>query len=96
VRVRRFGEGRRWRWCIFNASVSAREGRRWDEALSENETEAVSSFLVQCEGSMIRHRSVTTSIGGDAVLGSVKGGDDTSWDDANPYYAKKMKKKPCG
>jgi hypothetical protein len=31
------------RWCGFNASVSAREGRQRDEALLEDEAEAVSS-----------------------------------------------------
>jgi hypothetical protein len=30
-------------WCRFNASVLAREGRRWDEALSEDEAEVASS-----------------------------------------------------
>jgi hypothetical protein len=34
--------GRRW-WSKFNASILAREGRRRDEALSEDEAEAVSS-----------------------------------------------------
>jgi hypothetical protein len=37
-------EGGRQRWCRFNASVLAREGRQWDEALSEDEAEAASSF----------------------------------------------------
>jgi hypothetical protein len=32
----------RW-WCGFNALVSVREGRRWDKALSEDETEPTSS-----------------------------------------------------
>jgi hypothetical protein len=36
-------EGSRWWWCGFNASISARERRRRDEALSEDETDAVSS-----------------------------------------------------
>jgi hypothetical protein len=35
--------GGRWRWCRFNDSVSALEGRRWDEAVSEDEAEAASS-----------------------------------------------------
>jgi hypothetical protein len=30
-------------WCRFNILVSAREGRRWDEALLGDEAEAVSS-----------------------------------------------------
>jgi hypothetical protein len=34
--------GRRW-WCGFNASILAREGRRWDEALSKDEEEVASS-----------------------------------------------------
>jgi hypothetical protein len=43
VGVRRSGEGgQRW-WCGFNASISAREGRRWDEALLEDDAEVVSS-----------------------------------------------------
>jgi hypothetical protein len=37
-------EGGQMRWCRFNASVSAREGRRRDEALSEDEAEAASSY----------------------------------------------------
>jgi hypothetical protein len=43
VGVRRSGEGSQWRWCRFNASILAREGRRCDEALSEDEVEIVSS-----------------------------------------------------
>jgi hypothetical protein len=43
VGVGRSGEGgRRW-WCGFNASVLTRDGRRWDELLSEDEVEAASS-----------------------------------------------------
>jgi hypothetical protein len=34
--------GRRW-WCGFNTLVSAREMERGDEALMEDEAEAVSS-----------------------------------------------------
>jgi hypothetical protein len=36
-------EGGRWQRCGFNALVLAREGRQWDEALSEDEAEVVSS-----------------------------------------------------
>jgi hypothetical protein len=43
VRVRRSGEGDRRRWCGFNTSVLAQEGRRQDKALPEDEVEAVSS-----------------------------------------------------
>jgi hypothetical protein len=43
VEVRRSEEGSLWRWCVFNVSVSTREGRRRDKALSEDETEAASS-----------------------------------------------------
>jgi hypothetical protein len=43
VRVRLSGEGGRRRRYRFNASISAREGRRRDELLSEGEAEAVSS-----------------------------------------------------
>jgi hypothetical protein len=32
------------RWCGFNVSVSARERRRGDKALPEDEAEIVSSF----------------------------------------------------
>jgi hypothetical protein len=39
----RFGEGGRQRWCGFNASVLAREGRGRDGALSKDKTKAVSS-----------------------------------------------------
>jgi hypothetical protein len=43
VGVEWFEEGGQRRWCGFNTSVSAREGRRRDEALSEDEAEAASS-----------------------------------------------------
>jgi hypothetical protein len=39
---RTFGEGGRRRWCRFNVSVSARDERRWDEALPKDETEIAS------------------------------------------------------
>jgi hypothetical protein len=46
VGVRLSGEGGRWRWCGFNASVLAREGRRRDETLPEDEADvARSSWL---------------------------------------------------
>jgi hypothetical protein len=35
-------KGGQRRWSRFNASVLAREGRRWDEALSEDEAKAAS------------------------------------------------------
>jgi hypothetical protein len=39
-------EGGRRRWCVLIALVSAREGRRRDEALPEDEAEAaISSWL---------------------------------------------------
>jgi hypothetical protein len=44
VKIERSGEGDRWPWCGFNASVSAREGRRQDEVLPEDEAEAASMF----------------------------------------------------
>jgi hypothetical protein len=37
------GEGCRWRWCRFNALVSAREGRQQDEALSEAKADVANS-----------------------------------------------------
>jgi hypothetical protein len=37
----RSGDGGQWWWCGFNALVSAREGRRRDKALPEDEAEAV-------------------------------------------------------
>jgi hypothetical protein len=43
VEVGQFEEGGQRRWCGFNDSVSARERRRRDKALSENEADAVSS-----------------------------------------------------
>jgi hypothetical protein len=43
VEVGRFAEGSLQQWFRFNASVFAREGRRWDEALPEDEVDAVSS-----------------------------------------------------
>jgi hypothetical protein len=36
-------EDGRWWWCEFNASILAREGRRWNETLPEDEAESVSS-----------------------------------------------------
>jgi hypothetical protein len=36
-------EDDRQRWCGFNASILTQEGRRRDEALSEDEPEAASS-----------------------------------------------------
>jgi hypothetical protein len=42
VGVGQFGEGSMLWWCRFNASVLAREGRRWDEALPKDEAEAAS------------------------------------------------------
>jgi hypothetical protein len=39
-------EGDRWRWCEFNVLVLAREGRRPDEALQEDEAEPASSYLL--------------------------------------------------
>jgi hypothetical protein len=38
--VGRSEEGSVWRWCGFNASVLARDGRRRDKALPEDEAEA--------------------------------------------------------
>jgi hypothetical protein len=49
VGVERSEEGSlRW-WCKFNALVSAREGRRRDKALPEDEVEAVSSMERKCD-----------------------------------------------
>jgi hypothetical protein len=49
-RVRQSVEGDRRQRCGFNASVSPREGRRWDEALSEDEVKAASlSWLNEME-----------------------------------------------
>jgi hypothetical protein len=39
-------EGDRWRWCEFNVLVLAREGRRRDEVLPEDEAEPASSYLL--------------------------------------------------
>jgi hypothetical protein len=43
VVVGRSEKGERWWRCGFDNSVLAREGRRQDETLPENEAEAVSS-----------------------------------------------------
>jgi hypothetical protein len=43
VRVRLSGKGGWRQWCRSNASVSAREGRGYDESLLEDEAEAVNS-----------------------------------------------------
>jgi hypothetical protein len=43
-------EGGQRSWCEFNASILAREGRRRDEALPKDKTEAVrSSWLNEKE-----------------------------------------------
>jgi hypothetical protein len=53
VRVRRSREGSlRW-WCGFHASVSAREGRRWDKELPKDEANATSSSWLN--GKKVRH-----------------------------------------
>jgi hypothetical protein len=44
VRVRWSEEGGRQWWCGFNASISAQERRRRDEALSKDEAKVTSSF----------------------------------------------------
>jgi hypothetical protein len=46
VGVGRYREDGRRRWCGFNASVSAREGRRRDKALSEDKAEIASTSLL--------------------------------------------------
>jgi hypothetical protein len=43
VKVRQSAEGDLRRWCGFNVSVLARDGRRRNEALSKDEVEAVST-----------------------------------------------------
>jgi hypothetical protein len=43
VGFERFKDGSMRRWCRFNVSVLAQEGRRQDKALSEDKAEAVSS-----------------------------------------------------
>jgi hypothetical protein len=43
VGVGLYREGDQQWWCRFNASVLAREGRRRDEALLEDEAEAANS-----------------------------------------------------
>jgi hypothetical protein len=45
------------RWCEFNTSVSAREGRRWNEALLKDKAETVSSSWLH--GKESRHSVVT-------------------------------------
>jgi hypothetical protein len=37
-----FEKGGRRRWCGFNGSVLAREGRQWDKSLPEDEAKATS------------------------------------------------------
>jgi hypothetical protein len=43
VRVRLSGEDDRRRWCGLNALVLAREGKRRDEVLPEDEADAAST-----------------------------------------------------
>jgi hypothetical protein len=44
VKVGCYMEGGRQRWCGFNASISAQDERRRDEALPEDKAEAVRSY----------------------------------------------------
>jgi hypothetical protein len=51
--------------------------------------------LAPREGSVIRHDGLATLAGGEAAPGRVKGGDDTSWADAN-LTGPKNKENPRG
>jgi hypothetical protein len=57
VKVRISGEGGQRQRCRFNTSVSAREGRRRDETLSEDEADATGSFWLH--GKEACHDAVT-------------------------------------
>jgi hypothetical protein len=58
VGVELSGKGGRRRWCRFNALVSAREERRRDEALSEDEQMQQARL-----GSMRRKRDIVRRCG---------------------------------
>jgi hypothetical protein len=90
VGVERSEGGGRLQWCGLNGLISAREGRRHDEALSEHETEAAtsSSWLHEKEA----WHGVATSAGGEATPKRGNGGDNTSWPDANLIGPKNKKK----
>jgi hypothetical protein len=75
------GEGG-WRWwCRFNASVSTREERRRDEALSEYEIESSSSYWLH--GKKALHGAMVTWAIGEVAPERGKGEDDTCWADVN-------------
>jgi hypothetical protein len=78
VGVERFGEDGRQQWYRFNASDSAREGNRQDEALSKDEAKVANSYSLN--GKEVWHGAarVTMSTGGERVLGRGKRRDDTS------------------
>jgi hypothetical protein len=73
--------GWRW-WCGLNASVSARGGgdgmkhcrkMKWRQR----------SRLGLWEGSVTRRGIMAMSVGGEVAPGRGKGGNDSSWTDAN-------------
>jgi hypothetical protein len=81
VGVRRSEDGG-WRWwCRFNAFVSAQEGRRRDEALPNDEADAL--VLAQWEGSMTWRSGVTMLAKGEAISGRGMEGDDIGWANVN-------------
>jgi hypothetical protein len=61
--IGRSGKDDQRRWCRFNPSVSAREGRRRDEVFPEDEA------VWRC-GSVDRRRGGMGGLGDDASLGS--------------------------
>jgi hypothetical protein len=71
-------EDDRQRWCGFNASILTQEGRRRDEALSEDEPEAASSSWLHREEHVTWRGGVVMSTGGEAAPGMRKGRDDAS------------------
>jgi hypothetical protein len=80
------------RWCRFNASVSAREGRRQNETLSKDEAEAASLSLLHWKEAW---HGMATSAEGKATPGREKRGNDASWDDTN-FTGPKNEENPYG
>jgi hypothetical protein len=84
MRVKRSREGSLWWWCEFNASVSVREGRRQDKALSKDEAEAVNS-IGRKRDTVRRCDDVDR---GETTPRREKGGNNASWADVNLTGAK--------
>jgi hypothetical protein len=95
LRVGLSEEGGRWRWCEFNTSISGQERRRQDEALLEDEADAVSSSWLHRKESVTQRSGVVTLTVGEVAPWKRKGGDDANWVDVN-LTGSKNKENLCG